>query len=258
MNGRKFTGKGDYSSNSIFLPAAGYYNNESVIVDGVSGTYWSCQRKNWDDAYCMCFDANNCNLGSEITDNCETGNSVRAVLDEAESPAPAAPVGGSTKGKATATIGGSDVDVNWVQLWKDGPKFAEYNVADKMSFTDAAKTGTDYVWGANWRTPSKDELDELAKANPSTGSEKVTCVYGQVGGVWGFTFTGKGEGYTGNSVFFPANGYEGYGVADYWSSTEDTEKGGAMRLCYDEGSYTSRWNENNKSSEYLVRAVLAE
>ena len=38
MNGRKFTGKGAYASNSVFLPAAGYSDNP---VPGDSGYYWS-------------------------------------------------------------------------------------------------------------------------------------------------------------------------------------------------------------------------
>ncbi len=45
------------------------------------------------------------------------------------------PTNGSvtTTGKAYAT--GPDCDVNWVQLWKNGPKFAEYNVG-ATSVTD--------------------------------------------------------------------------------------------------------------------------
>ena len=62
--------------------------------------------------------------------------------------------------------------VKWVQLWEDGPKFAEYNVGaaipsekgSTMTFIEAAKTGDDYIWGANWRTPSKKELNELLLA----------------------------------------------------------------------------------------------
>ena len=75
-----------------------------------------------------------------------------------------------TKGTATRT---GDVEVKWVQLWADGPKFAENNVADKMLFADATKTGDNFVWGANWCTPSKEDMDELLLAATSTGSDKV-------------------------------------------------------------------------------------
>ena len=40
VNGRKFTGKGNYASNSVFLPAAGYCDRGVVLVQGDSG-YWS-------------------------------------------------------------------------------------------------------------------------------------------------------------------------------------------------------------------------
>ena len=99
-------------------------------------------------------------------------------------------------------------------------------------------------------------------AATNTGSEKVTCVYGKVSGVCGFTFTGKEEGYTSNSVFFPADfGYESFGTADYWSGTEyaeSSDKGYAMTLLYDEDSYKSRCSDQSKDGSYLVRPVLAK
>ena len=78
----------------------------------------------------------------------------------------------ATTGTAKATIGGEDTDVNWVQLWENGPKFAEYNVGassftetgTEMTFTDAVKTGAEYVWGDNWCTPSKDDMEHLMTA----------------------------------------------------------------------------------------------
>ena len=41
VNGRKFTGKGDYASNSVFLPAAGFCDHGDVFDQGFSGYYWS-------------------------------------------------------------------------------------------------------------------------------------------------------------------------------------------------------------------------
>lgn len=63
---------------------------------------------------------------------------------------------GMTKGSAKNKLGD---DIGWVQLWAGGPKFATENVAEKMTWTDATKTGDQYVWGANWRTPTKDEMN---------------------------------------------------------------------------------------------------
>ncbi len=53
---------------------------------------------------------------------------------------------GMTKGKADNSLGQT---IEWVQLWAGGPKFAKENVASKMTWKDATKTGADYVWGAN-------------------------------------------------------------------------------------------------------------
>lgn len=68
---------------------------------------------------------------------------------------------GKTTGKADATINGVKVNKEWVQLWPGGPKFAKENVAEKINFTEARKTGDAYVWGANWRTPTTDELNKF-------------------------------------------------------------------------------------------------
>ena len=65
---------------------------------------------------------------------------------------------GETGGKEYATINGVEVEKEWVQLWPGGPKFATENVASKMTWKGATKTDAEYVWGANWRTPTKDEM----------------------------------------------------------------------------------------------------
>ncbi len=171
----------------------------------------------------------------------------------------------ATTGTAKATIGGEDVDVNWVQLWKNGPKFAEYNVfvssdpeiGNTMTFTEATMAGADYVWGANWCTPSQDQMDELLKAATSDGSEKVKCEYTQENSVWGFKFTGLTDGYTDNSVFFPSMGGDSQlGGARYWSATAaDGGKGLYMDLMYDKNhGWDSKWKSFfNKA---YVRPVL--
>ena len=61
---------------------------------------------------------------------------------------------GPTKGTANALIKGVETPIKWVQLWAGGPRIATQNVAEEMTWTDAAKTGKDYVWGENWHTPT--------------------------------------------------------------------------------------------------------
>ena len=174
----------------------------------------------------------------------------------------------STTGKAKATIGGSEVDVNWVQLWENGPKFAEYNVGASsvtekgttMTFTEATKPGAEYVWGANWCTPSKDDMEHLMTAAMCVTDDKVNCEYIQEDGKWGFKFTGLTVGYTDNSVFFPAqSGDSNSGGADYWSATADGSNAWDFSPCYyyDDGWFScSDWFSYEQYYDYLVRPVL--
>ncbi|MCQ2154665.1 MAG: hypothetical protein MJY55_02470, partial [Bacteroidales bacterium] len=53
-----------------------------------------------------------------------------------------------TTGTAKATIDGSEVDVNWVQLWENGPKFAEYNVGAENNKEE--DYGGYYCWGGSY------------------------------------------------------------------------------------------------------------
>ena len=170
----------------------------------------------------------------------------------------------TTTGTAKATIGGSEVDVKWVQLWAGGPKFAEYNVGASsvtetgttMTYTDAVKTGTDYVWGANWCTPSKEDMEHLMTAAKGETDEKVKCEYTQKGSQYGFKFTGLTDGYTDNSVFFPAQlGGSNDGIAGYWSATANGSEAWYMDLKYDYG-YWSNWNSFDQYYDFLVRPVL--
>ena len=187
----------------------------------------------------------------------------------------------STTGTAKATIGGSEVDVNWVQLWADGPKFAEYNVGatsvteyggyycwgkstDKDPYEsyiegESDLTGTDdtatNLWGEKWRMPTQAELDDLLIecdiewTNDYNGTGKKGRIY-----------TGKGD-YFENSIFLPAAGC--YALESY-----DVESGGYYRTSthYDPYysyfllfyEYDERVIDGNRECGYSVRAVLAE
>lgn len=71
-----------------------------------------------------------------------------------------------TQGKSYATINGNKELVGWVQLWPGGPRFATKDVDKKMTWTEAAKSGTEFVWGENWRTPNAKEVtEEVKKSN---------------------------------------------------------------------------------------------
>ena len=188
----------------------------------------------------------------------------------------------ATTGTAKAKIGGSEVDVNWVQLWENGPKFAEYNVGvtdgkaesyggyycwgssiDKDQ-SAAYKSGTDLLtgtddtainlWGNNWRMPTKAELEALLT--------NCDVEWTTVGGVNGRKFTGKVAPYTSNSVFLPAGGYCSRGNVDdqggfgnYWSSTPN---GSSLAYFLDFSSGYQFVDDYDRGLGYSVRAVLAE
>lgn len=105
---------------------------------------------------------------------------------------------GETTGSAANSLG---KDISWVQLWAGGPKFAKENVANKMKWTDATKTGAEYVWGANWRTPTRDELNFVTEHTLTPINAKAEIKVQN--GVPGILYTGIQPGYTDNTIFLP-------------------------------------------------------
>ena len=126
---------------------------------------------------------------------------------------------GPTKGTATATINGETQTIDWVQMWIGGPRFAkEENVAKKMNWAEAAKTGSAYVWGANWRTPTKDEMDFVDEDGYTTKTENVEVdIENNV--VKKFKYIGVQPGYTNNIMYLPSTDPPSHGGV-YWSSTD--------------------------------------
>lgn len=165
---------------------------------------------------------------------------------------------GMTKGSAKNSLGET---IDWVQLWAGGPKFATKNVAEAMTWTDATKTGDKYVWGANWRTPTKDELNFVTEHNLTPINEKAE--FKVQNGVPGILYTGIQPGYTDKTLFLPssARSTKEYFEATYLTSTEE-ETGWATSLDFygGEGSiYMYRFNKNHSTSTAtFVRPVLAE
>lgn len=192
-----------------------------------------------------------------------------------------APPSNSTTGVAMRK---GDISVKWVQLWKDGPKFAEYNVG-ASSVTqygglynwgsskdndgpfdynegDDVLTGADdtatNLWGNNWRMPRKSELNALlANCNIEwTDDYKESGKAGQI-------FTGKGD-YASNSIFLPAAG-EHYndipptrGLAGYYRASTPSGSNSAFILYFYLSDAAYVYADDYRFHGYSVRAVLAE
>lgn len=176
---------------------------------------------------------------------------------------------GKTKGSAENKLGET---IDWVQLWPGGPKFAKENVKDKMTFTDACKTGDAYVWGKNWRTPKLDELnfinykdnydDVLGYYVTETPLNTKVEVRSQ-GGVLGLLYTGIQPGYTDKTLFLPTEGSEGALHVIYWASTVIKQGYGTSLGFLVEGStlrsyYLHKETYMTDNIKYWVRPVLAK
>lgn len=173
---------------------------------------------------------------------------------------------GDTDGWEYATINGEQVKKYWVQLWPGGPKFATENVAEKMNFTEACKTGDAYVWGANWRTPKGEELAPLYKDGYAVNTENVSAVFKQSNGSYGIEFTGVQHGYTNNKIFLHGEGNLGT-KGGQWSYLTSTDKNNSMTwnfffwVAENEGNVLDiiiYEGKNYTTSTYMVRPVLAK
>lgn len=178
---------------------------------------------------------------------------------------------GKTTDKEYATINGEKVEKEWVQLWPGGPKFATENVAEAMTWDDATKTDDAHVWGKNWRTPTKDELNFV---NVASDPESGGCILNPLNtkaefkvqdGKPGFLYTGIQPGYTDKTIFLPSQGGtdESYFHACYWSSTVINKGYGVSLDFYGGGGVLAhyKFNEEARTSsgtKYLVRPVLAK
>lgn len=174
---------------------------------------------------------------------------------------------GETDGWEYATINGEQVKKYWVQLWPGGPKFATENVASKMTWKGATKTDAEYVWGANWRTPTKDEMTFVDAKQGSDGFYTLNPLNTKAeiqvqNGVTGILYTGIQPGYTDKTLFLPFEDAGGYYHTAYWTSTEIDGWGSFLDITL-VGSQLYQYHFNPRGSKtettkYSVRPVLVE
>lgn len=185
-----------------------------------------------------------------------------------------------TQGKSYATINGNKELVGWVQLWPGGPRFATENVAKTMTWTEAKKTGKEFVWGENWRTPNAEEVTENAKkskegisyggllydwenSKSAEGSPSIKIEQQDVNKQEDdiVTFTGVYPGYTKTQLTLDNKIADGYSYFDFWTTTESSGYGCKFGITIDKelkiGGF-GIYKLENKDTKYLVRPVLAK
>lgn len=193
-----------------------------------------------------------------------------------------------TQGQSYASINDKKELVDWVQLWPGGPRFATKNVAEPMTWTDAVKTGKDFAWGENWRTPNAAEITEEVKKSkegilfggllydaftpkivdgaPSIKVEKkdVNKVEDDV-----VIFTGVYPGYTKTKLtLYNTIDKDGFSHFDFWTASEHQDTGCRFGIQV----FNDKEDKDHdgkivgfgihkidlKNKEYLVRPVLAK
>lgn len=169
---------------------------------------------------------------------------------------------GPTTGTAEATINNETKTINWVQLWIGGPRIATVNVAGDMTWYDARKNGDKYVWGANWRTPTKDEMDFVDQDGYTTKTENVEVDVIENGDVTKFEYKGVQPGYTKNIMYLPSTNPKSNGGV-YWSSTDagHDKDGHELGWCLnmivnDINSHSHYFLTHKKDVSHAVRPVL--
>ena len=186
-----------------------------------------------------------------------------------------------TQGKSYATINGNKELVGWVQLWPGGPRFATKNVAKTMTWTEAKKTGTEFVWGENWRTPNAEEVTEKVKeskekisyggllydwenSKSAEGSPSVKIEQKDVNKQKDdiVTFTGVYPGYTKTQLtLYNQIDKQGDSHFDFWTTSEFFGYGCKFGITIDKelkiGGF-GIFKLENKDTKYLVRPVLAK
>lgn len=185
-----------------------------------------------------------------------------------------------TQGKSYATINNKKELVDWVQLWPGGPRFATKNVAEEMTWAEAAKTGKDFAWGENWRTPNADEVtEEVKKSNEgilfggllydfgnskaAEGSPSIKLEQKDVNHVEDdiVTFTGVYPGYTKTQLtLYNQIGTDDYSYFDFWTTSESSGYGCKFGITIYENMILAFGidQRQNKDKKKLVRPVLAK
>ena len=185
-----------------------------------------------------------------------------------------------TQGKSKATINNKEELVDWVQLWPGGPRFATQNVDKEMDWHEAAKTGKDFAWGENWRTPNAEEVTEEVKeskegilyggllydfgnSKAAEGSPSIKLEQKDVNHVEEdiVTFTGVYPGYTKTTLtLYNKIDKDGNSNFDFWTTSESSGYGCKFGITIYGNTILGFgiYQRQNKTTPMLVRPVLVK
>ncbi|MBO7415758.1 MAG: hypothetical protein J6U22_04190 [Bacteroidaceae bacterium] len=247
-----------YTDRSIFIPAAGYFDDTSLTGVNAIGCYWSntMYQDITNYACVLSFDSYYC-YQDYVHYRC-VGLPVRAVCPKKKAAAPTptpeyVDLGLSVKW-ATFNVGATapeeygdyyawgetETKANYfwsTYKWCEGSSVSMTKYCNKSSFGNNGFTDTKTTldpeddvahvkWGGNWRMPTEAELDELLNSCTWTWYSSGNTEFG---GVAGYKVISKKSGYTGRFIFLPAAGYRDetslYGAGsngDFWSGSLGT------------------------------------
>lgn len=196
------------NGNSIFIPWAGFKNQESDVYVGNDCFLWTSERSGETNA----FYAN-----IKVQNSVDFRNVIKSVW------MPIRPVYDDAVGPGPSPVDEREVDLGLSVKWANcnigatksseaGDYFAWGETSPKANYDESTYTYFDLIneghiagsqydaahvqWGGDWRMPTKWEYEELLR--------ECTRMVTTVDGVKGCKFTGK----NGNSIFMPFAGYK--------------------------------------------------
>ena len=140
------------------------------------------------------------------------------------------------------------------------PDIGYNGFTDNLGTLDPTDDAATVNWGGNWRMPTRRELSELY-------NKKYTqWTFTTLNGMKGFIVTSIVKGYTGNSIFLPAEGglYHGKSIdlegklSYYWTSTL-TSNYQFCAECYDVRAYDGKHGTNyrDRCEGMFIRPVIS-
>ena len=230
VDGYTVSGKGAYSGNSIFLPAAGYFSGTYNSDEDWAGSYWTSTlyHANNFKAIKLDFTKNASSLRTKET-NREFGLPIRPVFDVRTYVDLGLPSGLKW---ATCNVGASKPEeygeyfawgettpksyYSWSNYkWCNGgeaqlTKYCTRNnywgssaSMDDKTVLDAEDDAARANWGGSWRMPTDKNWEELKNCCSWTWTDNYNGT-----GVAGIVVSSNITGYWGKSIFLPAAGYK--------------------------------------------------